>query len=450
MVVKVRTPEGDLIPLEVTPNDTINDIKDMVKDKAGIPVDEQRPVLDGKPLPDKSTLDDNGIKHGDIIDLDPMEIYVKDPSGKKHTLPVSPAETIDEVQDKVKDKTGIPKKDQRLTFKGKPLDKPNKTLKDCGVKHKDTLDLEPMVVKVRTPEGDLIPLEVTPNDTINDIKDMVKDKAGIPVDEQRPVLDGKPLPDKSTLDDNGIKHGDIIDLLEPMEIFVVDLDGKKHTYSVDPADAISSIKSRVEGDTGIPVAKQRLAFLGMPLEKDSKSLSDCGIKNHDTLKLEPFTVHVRTPEGKIVSLDVDPENIVEDIKKMIEDGEKIPAKDQTLKAVDGTPLEDHISLNDAGVKHDDTLDLELPPPKMVARMTVSPSKSPKKKSYINPNWKEEQDRFMQVRVRTYKTRYDGEPEESFIEAKTSDVTTTTKIEKVQSPMKKNRKKAAASDANDEA
>ncbi|KAG7341932.1 ubiquitin [Nitzschia inconspicua] len=433
MEIKVKTPSGDVVTLQVSPDDPISDIKDRVKKELGIPVDEQRPNFKGKPLPDRSTLDDNGIKHGDTIDLEPMQIYVREPNGKKHTFDVEPTNTIDEIKDNVLQKTGIPKKDQRLVFKGTPLTSPSKTLRECGIKHKDTLDMQPMEIKVKTPSGDVVTLQVSPDDPISDIKDRVKKELGIPVDEQRPNFKGKPLPDRSTLDDNGIKHGDTIDL-EPMEIFVVDLKGQSRTYLVDPTTRIGQVKNDVETDTGIPPAKQILSFNGSQLRDDTKSLHDCGIRHKSTLRLEPYQVNVRTPSGKVIRLVVDPDNTTEDLKKMVDERENIPPKDQILVFGD-KKLEDPETLADNGIKNGDTIDLQLAPAPsikpMVARMTVSnsPAKSPKKPSYLPENWKKERDRYGTVNVKTYRTDYSGDNDASFLVEKTSDVTTKFKVEK---------------------
>ena len=433
MEIKVKAPNGDVVTLEVNPEDDIKDIKDRVKKELGIPVDEQRPTFKGKALPDKSTLKDNNIKHGDVIDLEPMQIHVREPSGKKHTLTVDPADTVDEIQDKVLDKTGIPKKDQRLTFKGKPLKDPKKTLRDVGVKHNDILDMSPMEIKVKAPNGDVVTLEVNPEDDIKDIKDRVKKELGIPVDEQRPTFKGKALPDRSTLKDNNIKHGDVIDL-ESMQIHVREPSGKKHTLTVDPADTIDEIQDKVLDKTGIPKKDQRLTFKGKPLKDPKKTLRDVGVKHDDTLELEPYQIHVRHPDGKIITLDVDPENTVEDIKDLIYKQEGIPSSDQTLVFKDES-LDNPTKLKDCGVKHGDYIDLQLPPPppkKMVARTTVVPTSNqePKRKSsYLPEDWKKERDRFGSVTVTTYRTNYDGDVADSFIAEKTGETTTKFKIEK---------------------
>merc|ERR1711935_980406 len=108
-----------------------------------------------------------------------------------------------------------------------------------------------------------------------------------------------------TLKDNNIRHGDMIEL-QPMEIYVIDLDGRKGTYEVISSDTVGEIKSRVADKTGVIPKDQRLVFETNLLVDDGKTLSDVDIEHQDTLKLEPFRVHVRLPGGKKVTLDVNP------------------------------------------------------------------------------------------------------------------------------------------------
>ena len=90
---------------------------------------------------------------------------------------------------------------------GKPLTDDKATLDDNGIKHKDTIDLEPMIVYVRTPQGDKLTYEVDPADTILDMKHRVEGSKGIPVNHQRMAFKGRPLTnDKASLDSKGIKH----------------------------------------------------------------------------------------------------------------------------------------------------------------------------------------------------------------------------------------------------
>jgi len=356
MKINVRAPDGSTVDLVVDPEDTIQDIKDQVEKQLGIPTEDQLPVFRGSPLCDNSTLDENDICHGDVIDLQPMEIYVIDLDGQKWTYVVNPLDIIKNIKNRVEDDTGVKRKHQRLSFQGNPLEDEKIRLKDAGIKHKDTLKLEPMKIKVRTPDGHTFDLVVDPEDTIKNIKKQVQRKIGIPIEDQLPAFKDSPLHDTCTLDENNISHDDVIEL-QPMEIYVVDLDGQKWTYVVNPFDSIKTIKNWVEGDTGVNRKHQRLSFRGNLLEDEKSCLKDAGIKHKDTLKLQPMQIEVRAPDGRTVDLVVNPEDTIEDIKRQVQRRIGIPIEDQ-LPAFKESPLRDNSTLEENNIRHGDVIDLQ--------------------------------------------------------------------------------------------
>jgi ubiquitin C len=417
MEIKVKAPDGRVASIPVTPDDTIDDIKKQVEDQLEIPPEEQRPTFKNKPLPDESTLKDNKIKHGDVIDLQPMEIKVRTPEGRVCPLTVDPDDTIEDIKDQVNYKLGIPPEDQRPRFKGNKVPD-GSTLKDNDIRHGDVIDLDPMEIQVKAPDGRVASIPVNPYDTINDIKKKVQKDLGIPRNDQRPTLNGQPLPDKSTLKDNNIRHGDVIEL-QPMEIYVIDLDGNKGTYQVDPKDSIGDIKSRVEDETGVESTAQRLSFDGKILDDDDNTLKKEGIKHQDTLKLDPWRVHVRLPDGRKITFAVNPKNTTaNDVKNMVKKSEGIMTKKQTLKH-NGNELDDPTSLEDNGVQNEDTIDVEVAPPEG--------QKAPYKKGDLFKK-ADKPDRYGKVTVTRYKTRYDGEPVDNFIDGEGVSDTTDFKFE----------------------
>lgn len=69
-----------------------------------------------------------------------------------------------------------------------------------------------------------------------------------------------------------------------MQIFVKTMAGTTIAIEMEPNVTISSIKSTIESETGIPVYKQRLIFAGTELE-DAKTASDYNIQKESILHL---------------------------------------------------------------------------------------------------------------------------------------------------------------------
>jgi len=288
----------------------------------------------------------------------------------------------------------IEKKKQIIKFNGKLLND-KRTLLEYGVGHRSILVLEsPSKNKITTPNverlngifgtlptkfetnititvrhrkkrGDSFELTLGPNEYIDDVKDLIYDQTGLPLESIRLSFNDQATQDDKNLKEHGIVDGSVL-VLEPMKIFLLLSKKKSICLNVEMGQRICALKKKVAKKSRLPFDLLSFVFGGVELD-DSKTLSDYGIDHEDEIQVEMFEIRIMHWSGTVFSVNgLSPNSTAYDVKlKISEKNSSIPIKRQVL-VLKGQVLNDILRLKDQGVHHKAVLILEPPDERVIS------------------------------------------------------------------------------------
>ena len=217
-----------------------------------------------------------------------------------------------------------------------------------------------MEIYVALPTGKIISLKEEASNTIKHVKEKIQAKEGIRYDEQLLMINTgqrcKELTNDCILSDCSPHSNSTqlrLILREGMLIYIVTQTGKTIALLVQSFNTVRNVKDKIQNKECIPPDQQRLIFAGKQLE-DTHTLSDCNIHNkftvHMVLRLRGgMQIFIRSLTGKLITLEVEASDTIENVKNKIQDKELIPPHQQRLIYA-GNELGDQFTLSDYNVK----------------------------------------------------------------------------------------------------
>lgn len=367
MKINVKTLAGNTITLDVKRTDTIEKIKEKIHDMLSVPPDKQKLCYKVNVLEDRKTLADYNIQNECTINaifiLKPgIQIFINTFTGKTFPLDVEPSDPINKLKAIIQDKEYIKIDQQELILDGVVLDG-DKTLKDYNIHKEDTIEVKPIIkediqIFAKTLSGKANSINVKLKDTLDTLKAKIQEKMGVPPEQQSLLLNGKNLEGNNTLEEYKIQNqSSIYVTLIPktgMQVLVKTATGQKLTIEVEPTDTIEKLKAKIQKKNGIQTKEQELKYKDITLE-DGFTLSDYDIPKESTINLSSnapknMQIHVKTLNGKTITLNVEPNETINKIKAKIKDSTGVSPIQQKL-SFNNTLLEGWKSLADYNIQN---------------------------------------------------------------------------------------------------
>ena len=353
--ISVVLPNGDKFELEAPPTTTIRELKEVLEEETGTPVDEQCLFF----LNGHDQLDDDKLLSEDMdlrmdlktakkqqeIDAEHVEeppaeeatpqshITVQTPDGKSFTFDIDPDSSAMDVRKQIADKIELPIRELRLSKDGA-----EELKKGYMPSNGDLLTILPPRIAVKTADGRSFYVEILPEDTATTIREKIANRAGIPSKQMSVIRGNETMPEDYMPSD-----GDEL-RLRPRKITVkVADDGSVFQLTIEPDDTADSMRKKIAEEAKLPMEDLRLS-------KNSERLDSSYMPIHgDVLTIEPPTATLTLPDGSSLEVSSVLAPTVGSIKDYV--SEKNGTKRSKIKVLNryGKELEDEMQIeNDYG------------------------------------------------------------------------------------------------------
>ena len=352
--ISIKTIDGKILNFDVKPSDSIEIIKQKIKDEEGLEPNQFH-LFFGKFLlkNDKNLFRCDFFSETFIKIIPNGIIQIENLQGKIINIEAKYSDRIETIKEKIKDKEGLSTIHFHLLFDNKIL-QDDKTLEDYGISSESIVNMiQKDILKIRTLEDKIINIEAKPFETIENIKEKIKEKEKLEQCRCELIFEGRQLEDRKTLDHYNINETSLIyfKYYIIIEIILNVNDEKEINLFVETKDTIGKIKQKINNIEGIFPNRYKLKFKEIEL-KDNKTIEEYDIGNKDILHLfqiDKIQIQVENILAQKILINVEYlDTEISLIKEKIKDKEGI-LSDKYKLIYKGTKLEDNKTLEDYSI-----------------------------------------------------------------------------------------------------
>lgn len=367
-ILTVNLPTDERLEFEVGNLETIEEIKNKIKDVKQYPIEQQHLILNGKELENENSLRDYLLMtEYPTFDLiisseDSILIFIDTPK-LNIALPFKKTDTIKDIKNSIQQKSGIPIEQIKLTLDDQILID-QKTIEDSSILPDSRLILSlastnEIQVAVQPIIGKPMMINVSQTDTIQNIKEKVSELNGSEIEKQKLFFNGQLLENDSKIEDYLIQNNSVLKLdyvrSNQEEIKVNLPNGETLKFTVDRKSKIEEAKEKIKELKEYPVDKQRLFLRFTELENmnsiENYSFINGGRVNLILISDGSYIIFVKTTADKFIPLEVKPTDFIEEIKAKIKNKEGFPVENQQL-FYNGKEMMNGFTLQENGVTND--------------------------------------------------------------------------------------------------
>ena len=338
--VTVTSAASETVHLRMIPDSTVLDVKRQLQEELGIDAGQLQLNVQRQEPPDDQRLCQNPTythRGGITFQMDVrIRVRLRSPEGRTTgPVEVSIDNRASILQNLAHVHTRIPPHLQCLRYDGRRIDTYYRigyySIPDGAVIEVELRDYELMVF-LKTLTGQTITVKVTPRDSVGDVKQKIFEQEGIPVDRQRMIFVGEQLNDNHRFLNYRIEHESAVHLVfrsgKGFQIFVRSQADRTMVFECQQTTTIERIKERVREREGLHVDVQQLSFEGRILENHA-TVQECGVKHNSVLELtlkqgRNTQVFISFPESEVLSMWVNVEHTVAQLKQQVSDRKNIP------------------------------------------------------------------------------------------------------------------------------